>query len=717
MQKFYRRTGTKTASAGLFLSVCSIALSMPYTAQAQDMSDGTTEVISVTARKRAEDPQEVPISLDVIGGSYLEQTAVNTLDSLQFSLPGVSIEAFENAARVTIRGVGSATSGLGAEDSTSIHQDGVYLAFPGQALGRLFDVERMEILKGPQGTLYGRNATAGVINIVSRRPDDELGGMAEYSYGSFDTHRLIGAINLPVNDRGGVRISGTFGRSDGFLENGFGGDELNSEDYWGIRVAADYELLDTLEMKFTMQYVADDSQAPNALAPPPENPGFAGFNIAFIDDPVISEQEDLSIALQFDLDLGDVTLRSLTGYASHDAFNDFDCDPENQTPLSDPERDGCTLIFDENFEQFSQELQAMWSSTDGDTDAVLGLYYLNTDGGETRFIGFRSFDNIINSTDTAGGNAYGVFAEVNHYLNEKFRLNVGLRYNYETRDASTIGTGVFDFPDLVVGDDSYSSVSGRVGLDYFVADETMIYASVSRGFKAGGLLPVVLSTSDTNELDSFDPETLWAYEVGIKHTFPDDYGIFNAAFYYYDYSDIQVEAGVFDLEDGLFFDVDNATKATIWGIDATYAGNITDYFGVDLTVSYINSEFGTFETFDFDGNPQDFTNNRLPRAPRFSSTVGLNLLDVPIAGNVTLSGRFEYNYRSKIFFAADNFVSQESLNLLNAHVQVSYDDNRYFLRVAGRNLTDEGYVVFNNGGALAKHGRPQEFLVTLGANF
>ncbi len=735
MNTFCRKEPSRLGRLVLAGMASSLALgfAMGGPAFAQEASDAPAEVegervfdsVTVTARKRAENPQDIPITLDVIGGDYLEQAGLSTLDNLQFSLPGVAIESFENAARVSIRGVGSATSGLGAEDSTSVHQDGVYIAFPGQALGRLFDVDRLEVLKGPQGTLYGRNATAGVVNIVSRRPGTTFGGEAEVTYGSFETFRFNGAVDLPVSEAGGVRLAGIWGQSDGFLENGFGGPNLNTEDYWGFRTAADFDLSEKLSMKFTFQYVEDDSQAPNALAPPPANAGFAGFNVAFIDDDVISEQQDTSIALQFDYDMGDITLRSLTGYAKHDAFSDFDCDPGNQTPLDAPaaDRDRCVLIIDENFEQYSQEFQALWASPDGKTDAVAGLYYLNTEGGEDRFISILSFADffgsadIIDSLDTASGEAYGVFVEVNHFLSDQFRLNVGLRYNYETRAASTIGVGVFDFPELVSGDQEYDSVSGRVGLDYIPNEDTLIYTSISRGFKAGGLIPVVLITSTTLELDEFDPETLWSYEIGVKHELPGKFGILNAAAYYYDYKDIQIEAGVFNNVDGLFFDVDNATEATIWGIDATYTGYINDLVGIDLNVAYINAEFGDFPTFDFSGNPLDYTGNKLPRAPEFSWTGGLNLIDLPLSPSMTLGARLEYNYRDDIFYAADNVASQEALSLINANVQLNFADGAYFVRLSGRNLTDEDYTQFDNGDALSKHGRPREFLLTLGAKF
>ena len=709
---------TKVLQFGFSVAFFAIALSHPPRLQAQDEPavDRAIDEIVVTARKREENVQEVPITIDLIDGDYLNRQSVTTLDYLQFTLPGVSIEPFENAARISIRGVGSASSGLGAEDSAAVHQDGVYLGFPGQALGRMFDVERLEILKGPQGTLYGRNATAGVLNIISRRPGDEFSLDADITVGSFETVRSNVAADLPISDRGGMRIAATFGESEGYLENGFGGSNLNSEEFFGLRGLIDVEINDRLSMQFTAQLINDDSQAPNALAVPPESPDYLGYNVARIDDPVISEQRDTTLALQFDLDLGDVTYRSLTGYADHEAFNDFDCDPAGLPIEENLFFFGCRLFFDEDHEQFSQELQAIWTSPTGDTDAVFGFYYLTTDGGEQRIIDTVTFPELINSTDTADGTAYGIFGELNHLMRDNLRLNLGLRYNTEDREATTFGAGLFDFPGFIGDEDDYDNISGRLGLDYFVSDSALLYFGASRGFKAGGLLPVALTGDAGDGLDSFDEETLWAYELGYKRDLPGDTGVLNLSGYFYDYSDIQIETARFD-ETAIVFEVDNATSATIWGFDATYEGNLTEIFGVDLSVSYINSEFDDFLTLDGTGNTIDYTGNTLPRAPEWSFTGGLNLVNVDVANGVRLSARAEYSYRSRIYFAADNLVDQDSLSFLNANVQLDFADGRYFVRVTGRNLTDEEYVTFNNGAALAKHGRPRELFGTFGVNF
>lgn len=683
-------------------------------AAAQEAAE--TEIILVTARKREENIQDVPITIDLVDGAYLDRQSVTTLDYLQFSLPGVSIETFENAARVSIRGVGSASSGLGAEDSAAVHQDGVYLGFPGQALGRLFDVDRLEVLKGPQGTLYGRNATAGVVNIISRKPGDEFAASGEITYGSFDTVRANAAADLPISDNGGVRISATYGRSDGFLENTLGGPNINSEDFWGIRAVFEYEVAERLDIGFTAQFINDDSQAPNALAVPPESPTFLGYNRAAIDDPVISQQNDVVLSLRLDYDLGDTTLRTITGYAYHDAFNDFDCDPDGLSLEENEFFFGCTILFDEDFEQFSQEIQAIWASPDGKMDAVVGLFYLNNEGGEQRIIDTVTFPQLINSTDTADGTAFGVFGEVNYYVLDDLRVNFGLRYNTESRDATTLGAGLFDFPGLVADEASFSDVSGRIGLDWFVQDGTLVYGSISRGFKAGGLLPVALQGDDGNSLDSFDPETLWAYEIGVKHEFPDNYGILNAAAYYYDYSDIQIEIGRFD-EEVLLFDVDNAASATIWGFDVTYVAQLAEVFGVDLTLSYINSEFEDFISLDGAGVATDFSGNTLPRAPEWSFTGGLNLMNIEVSDGIVLSARAEYNYRSRIFFQADNLFDQDALHFINANAQLDFADGKYYVRITGRNLTNEEFITFNNGTTLAKHGRPREIFGSIGFKF
>ena len=701
----------------LSFAVVAIALLQGSGAQAQeepraDEATGAIEEIIVTARKREENVQEVPITIDLVDGDYLDRQSITTLDYLQFMMPGVSIEPFENAARISIRGVGSASSGLGAEDSAAVHQDGVYLGFPGQALGRMFDVERLEVLKGPQGTLYGRNATAGVVNIISRRPGDEPGFQGDVSLGSFGMRRSNLAADLPVSENSGIRIAATLGRSDGHLENGFGGSNLNTEDFWGIRGLVDVDLSDRLSMQLTAQVARDDSQAPNALAVPQESPNYLGYNVARIDDPVISEQEDTTVALRFDLDLdNNVSLRSLTGYADHAALNDFDCDPAGLPLEENVFFFGCRIFFDEEHEQFSQELQAIWTSPDGDTDAVFGFYYLTTDGGERRVIDSVTFPRLIDSTDTADGSAYGIFGEVNRYLRDDLRLNFGLRYNAESREATTLGAGLFDFPGFIDDEADYDSISGRVGLDYFVNDDTLLYLSASRGFKAGGLLPVALTGDPGDGLDSFDEETLWAYELGLKRELPGDHGILNLSGYVYDYSDIQIEAARFT-ETEVIFDVNNATSASIWGFDATYAGNLTEVFGVDLSVSYINAEFGDFQTAD----GSDFTGNRLPRAPEWSFTGGVNFFDFSIADGVRLSARAEYSYRSGIYFAADNNLDQDSVGFLNANVQLDFADGRYFVRISGRNLNDVEYFLFSNGSTLAKHGRPREVFGTFGLN-
>jgi iron complex outermembrane receptor protein len=698
-----RRTALSTAC---LLALGLATQTIQAQAQAQSATAGAQDVqrveITTQARKRTEAAKDVPITMEVFGGKFLEDANITTATQLQYNVPGLTIQPLESGGLVSLRGVGSGSTGLGYDPSSAVHIDGIYVGTSSQALNRLFDLGTLEVLKGPQGTLYGRNATGGVINIVTQKPSAKFGGTAEVGFGNQRRRQAELALNVPLAESTSLRLAATGAADDGAITNLRKGTQVGDDDHAAVRARL-FTRLGGISADLLLQHVQDRSTRAFSQVPDPRLPlpvainsqdtstTALGYRKTYLLEDPKAKKSDTVLGLTLQGEINDsVSWKSITGVLDFKGDSAFDVSSFGQSWY--------IRNLAETTKQVSQEFQLLINS--GQTDWVLGAYYYRQKGTELRQANIdENLDGnvIFNSQDsssTANATAYALFADANHRLSKTVRLNVGVRANRESKDASVLDRGLgayFPANPLVKQKVSFSDLSGRVGLDWTLARDTLVFGSVSKGFKAGGIQPFL--NPGSGALETYKPETLVAYETGIKHALPGRAGIINASLFYYDYQDIQVR-----LTDLSSDNIRNASSAKIYGLDLQADFKIAGPLGIDFTGEWLKANYNTFLTEDRQGNPLNFTGNVLPRAPKQSYAVGLNL-DRMALGAWQLSGRLEYTYRGKIFFEASNTTKAgedlsvaEGLGLANINMTLTQAGAPWSVKLSARNLADKKYL-------------------------
>ncbi len=686
--KFWMRS----TCAGLALSVYG------FNAAAQDAApaEGSTralETIVVTTQKRAESLEDIPIAITALGAASLERNQVENFIDLNGLIPNAQFSGSLGINSVFLRGIGTAALGIGPDASIAFHNNGVYIARPRVQAAAFMDVERIEVVRGPQGDLYGRNATGGSINVISRSPGEEVEANASVSYGNYNTVAVRGGVGGPLSEGVRARIAGIYKSNNGFGENIATGNPVDHTDEHGVRGALSFDLLDdrlTLDV-IGDYYRADDSiggwhyfgQGNPAVPLVATSPAFGGVIASDIRD--IASDRDASrdfrayggaATLTYEA-TDSITLRSITGYRESDLL--YMSDLSGGTEL------GVFIDNSEEQTQLSQEIQML---VDGDRwNLILGGYYFNEkiDGFSRAPLFFFPGATFL-QIGTGETDAYAAFANFSYDITDQIKVIAGLRYSYEERFADgtfTVGAGG-PFPTGGMAD--WDSVTPRVVVEYQPNSDLLLYASVSKGFKSGGWL-IGATGPVTN------PEILWSYEVGAKVTAFDGRAQANFAAFYYDYSDLVVSRVV-----GPNLILENAAEATNLGVELELAAAVTDQLTVNATFGYLNAEYDEYSTanpvFLADG-VQDLAGNKLSSAPEFTYRIGADYT-VPLnTGDLTLSADFAG--QSEVFFTPFNeaAASQGAYGILNARLKYTTPDERWSVSVFGRNLTDKT-VILNN---------------------
>ena len=675
-----------------FAAACTL-LGAVGPARAQSTGQQATEsqtitVTGTTARKRNEQAQDVPITMDVIGGRDLKDAGITSVKDLQSAVPGLVIETRESSGKIAIRGVGTGDVGLGTDQSAAIHVDGVYQAHGAMGLARMFDVDRVEVLRGPQGTLYGRNATAGVVNLVSRAPQMKFGAEADMSVGNRGLKQVQGMINLPLGEQTALRLALIASDSSGSATNTFDGSKVGAaDDFYGVRGRLRTQL-GGVGVDLAVQYINDRSVG--FLVPHPERAEDrlgattkASYDLAYYPDGApYQRKESLATSLTLTKDFGDIRLTSITGYGDYKGGQGFTMSRPSQ-PLND-----VSVVIKEPADQWSQELQL--SGATDTLDWVTGLYYISFDGVDQRKvqvyrIPFTPFD----TDQKAGGHAAAVFGDVNWRLSPTLRLNLGLRYTRDTKDSVTASTsdlfGNVDPPQTA--SKSWSATTGRIGLDWKLSPRTMVFGSLSTGYKAGGVVP---NYEPAKPFDIYKPEKLTALEVGQKTTFANDGGLFNLSAFHYDYKDKVEIYGPTPATFGFF----NAPKARVSGVDGYLSLKLARHLRWDLNAAWLDATFKDFPATDDLGNPINYAGNRIARAPKISATTGIVLDKLPVGGIGLGQVRLEYTYRDEIYFDFKNeaVARTPAINYVNLSARLDSDSGRWYAYLAARNLTNKRWV-------------------------
>ncbi len=707
--------------AGLIVGVASPQL----LAQDAPGDTGALEEVLITAEKREGTVQDTPISIAAFSGDELAAGGIVSTEALSGIAPGLNVQR-EVIGKVVIRGIGTENFSVGSDPGVAIHQDGVYLARSSTSVFEFFDTQRVEVLRGPQGTLYGRNATGGVLNIISKKPTAEFEGYAKLDLGNYAKRRLEGAINAPFGDRAAGRLSVLYAERDGFTENVFPGaaaldiKELDNQDLWAARAQLQFNVSDAVTL-LVQGDISRDSSNPAAFKYFDTRNAF-WFNP--MSDRVLSDLRQVSQGyeraipgstrtapsigrantsggnVKLEWDLGRMKVTSQTAYRKTDFSWLNDGDGFDQYFV--------TYFQDDDSKQFTQELQ-LASSGESRFDWIVGAFYLDEKSSTFSGLAFQiglpppAINGILIDGES-NTKSYSLFAEGTFDFNDRLRGTLGVRYTSDDKDGDLVynlfggvlpppGPMGTTWPDVL--NDSWSAVTPKVGLDYDFSDDVMGYISATRGFKSGGFNLIAVQAP-------YDPEYLWSYEVGLKTKTASGRTIANFSAFYYDYTDLQV-GKIVNLSDVLT----NAAEATVKGLEAEIRTKATDALEFNLGLAWLDSEYDDFCTEDpvasvsaprgvaagcANANEFQLAGKSLRRAPKFSGNAGVSF-EQAVGGDRRIRARADYAYKSKQYFTQFNReeVSQDGYGLLNLRFGYGAADDKWFVTAFVDNLTDEDY--------------------------
>jgi iron complex outermembrane receptor protein len=695
------------------LSAASLAaiIQGPAMAQTAEPDEGASGEIIVTAQKRSESLQDVPIAITAISAAQLTDRGIRNSVDVAASTPNLQINETAGSGTqpaVFLRGIGLNDFSLNNSGPVAIYLDEVNLSSFGAQNFSLFDMERVEVLRGPQGTLYGKNTTGGAVNFVTRLPGTEWNGEASASYGSFHSARIEAAAGGPLSDTLGIRVAGLRNSSRGFFTNLVTGEKSNGADLWAARGVIQWQPDDALEVILRGRIEANNSrfnwydqegtldpltgaQCADAQVLAHQCVDIFGYSDQ---DPVYQgrfsrnaklDNKVYSTSLNLGYDLGSVQLTSISAYTKSDNFypEDTDVSPNHLVEVT----------LGAKSRTFSQELRANGESSR--LKWILGLYYAweRVDQDQTadalRDIRPDPAAFFSRHLNRQTGTVYAAFGQFDYKLSDALSLTAGARL---TQDNKSFRTQLqFEEPGMIIPafDTSLairkSNFSWKAGLNYAPDKDWLLYASASRGFKGGGFNGSFIFDPAQNV--PYRPETLTAFEIGSKNKFGGGRVTFNTAAFLYDYKDAQV----FSIVSSNGFPVsllNNAPKAKIYGVEAELLVRAGGGLSFNAAFGLIHTEFTRFPTFT-----GDFTGNRLARAPSVTASGSINY-GHELAGLGTLSASADLSYQGMVFFGTENSAlgQQQAYALAGARLGLVFR-NGLGIALFGRNLFDKYYAI------------------------
>ena len=704
----------------------------PATPSAGTPSGGSTQIgdIVVTAQKRSENLQNVPIAITAITADKLASASITSTANLQAVTPAITFSDVNGFLEPRVRGIGSSSAGAAVENSVATYIDGVYIASAPGSLLDLTSVERVEVLKGPQGTLFGRNATGGLIQVITRDPSFTAGGQADVGYGNYDTFRTDGYVTGPITSNLAADLSVSashqgigYGRN---LTNGHYTDQTVKS------IAARSKLLwkptDTttlhLSLDFSQVYGSDPTIAGLSGTPNINNRDAAGNPIVLYHDPhdtYANNDADHRLltggaSLRIDQRLGGYTLSSITAYRRASFGQAFDADAGPKPAIYER--------FTQLDRQITQEVQ-LASPTTGVFTWIAGFYYYDLDSDFDPFTLYTgvpnpvqansSFRNLLNNHSIAG------YAQGTLQLGAATSLTGGFRYTEETRSqqattVATVASGTQAITTVPYEQFTQDTPTWRVSLDHKFGPSILGYISYNRGFKSGGY------NSSVPTAPAYLPEKLDAYEVGAKTSLFDRRLRLNGAFFYYDYSNIQVNTYLGSL--GVIY---NGAKAKDYGLDLDFDLAILPGLVLSGGTDVIHDRFTSFPAAQiarlqangtYAVSAGSATGNRLPFAPDATFNIGLDYKFDLAGGHADLFVNDLYN--SGFYTQADNVLSQGSYHLLNLSATWRPAGDRFFVKAFMNNALDRDikeYFAIANGGASVSYQAPRTFGGEIGVKF
>ncbi len=666
---------------------------------------GQVEEITVTAQRRSEKLQDVPIAVSVFTASMAEAMGVADTSSLQAAVPGLEITRVFNSAAPALRGIGAnPTTSLGDESPIALYVDGVYLSTPSAAIFSFNSIERVEVLKGPQGTLFGRNAAGGVVQIVTKDPSDTPSADLSVGYGNYSSVTTDFYGTTPVIDG---KLAADLAvhyenQMDGWGKNLFTGQDafvehdlalrskwvLTPDDLTKITISADYD------HGFYQDGIAMNPVG-GALFTDGKTTYMGYYNVS--EDPTgYTDQRQYGVSAKIERDLDWANLVSISSYREVNSWLHAD---EDQTPApsSDIQIKGAAKTV-------TQELQ-LQSPTGSPLQWIGGVYvYHNLASYEPFALTGTSLGPLspLEISDTEITDSYAAFGQATATVMADTRLTLGLRYTIDHQHESGVENSAFGV--LAISNQSvdFPKLTYKVSLDHDFADGVLGYIDYSRGFKSGiynlgapGSAPV-------------RPEVLDAYEIGLKSEILDKRLRLNGALYYYQFNDLQISA----VRENVTYLVNAAaseTKGADFDFEATPMHNWTIRGGA----AYIDSIFSSFPDAILSmqsptgGDVQrvgSATGNHTPRAPKWTTNLSLQYMIPDTSGDYTAD--LTYYYNSGFYWDADNLLKNNSYHLVTASVDWQSPDGVWNVRLWGKNLLQQRYYIYATAQVMGNEASP-----------
>ncbi|GAC14506.1 TonB-dependent receptor [Aliiglaciecola lipolytica] len=724
MKRVFIKTQLSTI-IGLYLSS---SLVYAQTTEQDTDEDLGLEVIEVTAQKRVQNLQELPIAVSVFNSEAIREQGISDVEDLSLFAPNVQISetpAGSTGATIAIRGSVTINPAITWEPTTGVYIDGVFVS---KNVGGLFDVaaiDRVEILRGPQGTLYGKNTIGGAINIITRKPAGELGGEVRVGAGNYGLSDFyVSADSALINDSLSLNFTANKRDRDGFYDNLSANSPITKFkelDSLSMRFAALYEHSETLNF----YYVYDSSD--KDLTPP-----LGQVNIpSLMPDDVKSRQESAALdgvdfdrskstghALTVTWDAGkDLQVKSISALRDIDYADTVDADGADLI--------GFHTVRRVKHEQFTQEVQFIGST--GEINYVGGLFYMTeeSDADNPFTLGFGTLNNFY-GVETE---SMAAFAHADYDINEKLRLTAGLRWTTEEKTLYIERPDDFSFAFFfplarTTANDTWNNTTAMISLNYELADNIQTYGKISQGWKAGGFNGEAPNAELA--IKPYDAEEVLAYEWGLKSRWLDQRLQANIAVFYNDVTDMQMSEFL-----GAYSDIQNAGSANISGLEVEIVAAISQNLSANFNYGLLNTDYDEFITFDVvTGLPNEVTNTaEFPYSPEKKWSIGLNYQAEISVGQLIVSADYSYvddhfPYHNQ---PSADFTRIASYSIFNARITLSeIAGSNFDLAVWGKNILDEEYRI--NGlpvadatgtfiGGLNYYGNPATFGVELSYRF
>ncbi|CAN7349945.1 TonB-dependent receptor [Caulobacter sp. LjRoot300] len=728
------------------------------TALAQDAAPAGADQVAVdelvvTARRREETLKDVPIAVSAFSAETLERQAANDITTLSQTTPNITVQTARgsNSTLISyIRGIGQQDPLWGYEPGVGLYVDDVYIYRPQGAVLDVFDVSRIEVLRGPQGTLYGRNTIGGAIKYVTNRLGDEAGGKIRGTYGSYNQTDLLVEGHTPVG--GGLSVGGAYAlyKRDGYGTNLTTGAEHYNKDVQAYRLSAEYKPNDDLFFRLAYDKVQDDSNPRHGHRELPALVG--GYKVldaydtqAGLGDKNAVKTEGLSLAGEYHASEF-LTFKSITaGRKGHtQTLIDFD-----GTPL--PTLDVPATYDDRSF---SQELQAVYS--DDTVQGVFGLYYMNSQAS-------GEFDTIAGNLGVSiadGGKvstqSFAAFFDVSASFTDRFKVSLGAR---ATRDHKRSNTFRFFYlgatrspyqggtprPILQVrtnysAEKTFEEFTPRLSASYELTDDLNTYVSYSKGYKSGGwdMRGDAFLTPQT--VEGYDPETVNAYEVGLKGNLFDRRVSFATAAFLSKYKDQQVTTQVV-VPSGIASSVDNAGASTLYGVEFEAKAAFSQHLSGTVALGYIHAKYDTFNRFVPAGAPNPVNPSQtipaggqvvnvadlygFQNTPEWTGNASLTWRGTVAGGQLQVTPMVSYRDDYQQFELPLPLLDQKAFTLVDLTASWAPEGGRYKISVAGKNLTDERYrtggynfgVATYNNSVIGFYGPPRTYSASLEVKF